>query len=118
MDKVGLTIVSVETAPAVDVRYPVPLAEDHTVPPSVLTSHCRATLVPLVLLVKLVLLPEQIVTLCGCEVITGAVLTVRVAALETPGVGQVLFDNCARYIFPFIEAGAPVMVSVAEVAPL
>ncbi len=65
-------------------------------PPSVETCHCTVGLgLPEAAAVKLALVPVQVVTFEGLVVTAGAVLTVRVAAVEV-ALEQV-FVNTARY---------------------
>ena len=79
------------------------------------TCHCTVGAgLPLEAALKLTIVPSQTVCVAGLLVTTGAVLTVRVAAVVA-AVPQ-LFVKIARYCFPLSAAVVP-NVSVPDVAP-
>ena len=79
------------------------------------TCHCTVGAgLPLEAALKLTLVPSQTVCVAGLLVTTGAVLTVRVAAVVA--VVPQLFVKIARYCFPLSAAVVP-NVSVPDVAP-
>jgi hypothetical protein len=84
-------------------------------PPSVLTCHCVAVPVPDA--VKLADEPAQIITLEGLVLTTGGGLIVNNALAEVAAVPHVP-EAITRYLLPFIEAAAAVMLSVLVVVPV
>ena len=72
---------------------------------------------PVAVTLNELLLPEQIAACTGCVTIAGNVFTVSIAAFEMPGVVQPGFESWQRYLLLFNEKAAPVMLSVAAVAP-
>ena len=74
--------------------------------------------VPLAVTLNVLLLPEQIVTLCGWPEIDANEFTVNVAEFEVAGEVQLGLETTTLYRYPFIVVFPPVIVKVVLVAPV